>query len=91
MRSNFRLASTLAAIGCLPAWTTLAKVAPATLAVEDVVAAVRARHPSLEAARARVEASEAMVQRDGAWEGPMVGIELMRERTTDLLSPSAVE
>ncbi len=61
------------------------------LTLEQVVAAVRERHPALEAGRARIGAAEAAATGAGAWDDPLVGVEIMREGTTDPFDPSAFE
>ncbi|MGH8019942.1 MAG: TolC family protein [Opitutaceae bacterium] len=72
-----------------PADEPVAALPPLTL--DEVTAAIRDGHPLLEAGRARVEVSQARAAGAAAWEDPMVGIEIMREGTTDPFDPAAFE
>lgn len=63
----------------------------AVLTLQDALAEVRARHPSLAAARARVDAARARTDGASAWADPRVSLELMREDTTRLNTYSDIE
>lgn len=60
------------------------------LTLPEALAAARAAHPALAAARARVDSREASARADGAWADPMVGLMVKRD-TNEVVSASMVE
>jgi len=63
------------------AWTRADTSPPTPLTLSDVFAAIRAKHPSLAAARANTEAAQARVGQESAWADPRVGIDFKRGDT----------
>lgn len=56
----------------------------AALTLAEVLAEVRSRHPSLQAATATAAADRERVRQAGAWEDPTAGLELQRESSRRL-------
>ena len=63
------------------AWTHADTPAPAPLALADVFATIRANHPALAAARAKIDAAQARIGQEKAWADPRVGLDFKRGDT----------
>lgn len=66
-------------------------VAADTLTLSDALAAVRARHPALAAARAQAEAARAKIDQEKAWADPRASLEIKREDNLRPTTYSEVE
>ncbi|HTJ78311.1 MAG TPA: TolC family protein [Rariglobus sp.] len=71
------------------AWTHAEAPAPLTLA--DVFAEIRAKHPSLAAARASTKAAQARIAQESAWADPRLGIGVKRGETNSAASTTRLD